>query len=110
MPSVPFTVYGPAQGYFIPFLHDCRTLAYTAGHPGVLDVPDGPVDTDRVLSRIFAEGNGHGDGPGFTVGGRSMSSGDVVHVEGLGVWLCASVGWTRLDGADAARFPLLGVA
>lgn len=110
MPSILFTVYGPAQGYFIPFLHDSRTLDYTAGHSGVLDVPDGPADAERVLSRIFAEGNGQGDGPGFTVGGRSMSSGDVVHLEGLGVWLCASVGWTRLDGADAVRFPLLGVA
>ena len=110
MPSIPFTVYGPAQGYFISFLHDYRTLAYTAGHSGVLDVPDSPADTERVLSRIFAEGNGHGDGPGFTVGGRSMSSGDVVHLEGHGVWLCASVGWSRLDGADAARFPLLSVA
>ena len=107
MPSIPFTVYGPAQGYFISFLHDCRTLDYTAGHSGVLDAPDDDAEAERVLSRIFAEGNGHGDGSGFTVGGRSMSSGDVVHLEGLGVWLCASIGWTRLDGADAARFPLV---
>ncbi|HEX6372918.1 MAG TPA: hypothetical protein VF006_28605 [Longimicrobium sp.] len=110
MPFIPFTVYGPAQGYFISFLHDSRTLDYTVGHSGVLDVPDGRADPERVLSRIFAEGNGHGDGPGFTVGRRSMSSGDVVHLEGLGVWLCASVGWTRLEGADAARFPLLAMA
>lgn len=110
MPSVPFTVYGPVQGYFIPFLHDSRTLAYTAGHSGVLNMPDGAAEAERLLSRIFAKGNGHGDGPGFTVGGRSMSSGDVVHLEGLGVWLCASVGWTRLVDKEAARFPLLRMA
>lgn len=100
-----FTVYGPAQGYFISFLHDHRTLAYTAGHSGTLDVPDG-TETERLLDRLFAEGNGHGTGPGFTVDGRSMSTGDVVHVADFGVWLCDSVGWSPLGAADAARFPI----
>lgn len=105
MPRIPFTVYGPTQGYFISFLHDCRTLGYTLGHSGTLDVPEG-TEPDRLLERIFAEGNGHGAGPGFTVGGRSMSTGDVVHLEGIGVWLCDSVGWSQLGGADARRFPI----
>jgi hypothetical protein len=109
MPSVPFTVYGPTQGYFISFVHDYRTLAYTAGHTGTLDVPDG-TEPERLLDRIFTEGNGHGTGPGFTVGERSMSTGDVVHVEGLGAWLCDSFGWSPLSGADAARFPLAGAS
>lgn len=109
MPRIPFTVYGPTQGYFISFLHDYRTLAYTRGHSGTLDVPDG-TEPERLLERIFAEGNGHGDGPGFTVGRRSMSSGDVVHLEGLGVWLCDSFGWSPLAGAEAARFSIAGAS
>ncbi len=105
MPSTAFTVYGPTQGYFISFLHDYRALAYTLGHAGIIDLPGG-TEPERLLERIFAEGNGHGTGPGFTVGGRSMSTGDVVHLKGLGVWLCDSFGWAPVDGADAARFPI----
>ena len=96
MPRIPFTVYGPTQGYFISCLHDYRTLAYTLGHSGTLDVPDGPAGTERVLSRIFAEGNGHGDGRGFTVGGRSMSSGDVV------TWRGSASGSARRSGGHGS--------
>lgn len=110
MPSIRFTVYGPAKGYFIPFLDDSRTEAYRVGYTGSVDVDASAADVDRVLSRIFTEGNGEGDGPGFTVGGRSMSTGDVVHLDGRGCWLCASVGWTALGGDQAARFPLAGAA
>ena len=106
MPATRFTVYGPTQGYFLSFLHDCRTLPYTVGYSGTIPVPDPSADAPRLLEGIFAEGNGHGSGRGFTVGGRSMSTGDVVHLEGRGVWLCDSFGWSPIAGADAARFPL----
>lgn len=39
-----------------------------------------------------------------------MSAGDIVHLEGLGVWLCDSFGWSQLAGTDAARFPLEAAA
>lgn len=106
MPLVAFTVYGPEQGYFVPFVHDFRTLAYAIGCVGTIEAPDGPADTPYLLERIFARGNGRGSDPGFTVGRRSMSAGDVVHLEGLGVWVCDIDGWTAVEGADATRFPL----
>lgn len=106
MPNIRFTVYGPAKGYFIPFLDDSRTEAYRLGYAGSLDVDEPASNVNHVLSRIFNEGNGEGAGPGFTVSGRSMSTGDVVHLDGRGCWFCASVGWTALGGDQAARFPL----
>ncbi|HEX8693675.1 MAG TPA: hypothetical protein VF746_14730 [Longimicrobium sp.] len=108
MPSVPFTVFGPQKGLFVSFLDRSEALTYTAAYRGTLALPDGPVDPVRVLERIFAEGNGMGDGEGFTVGRRSMSVGDVVTLEGLGTWICDSIGWREITGAEAARFPLHG--
>ena len=108
MPSVPLTVFGPQKGLFLSFLDHSEALTYTAAYRGTLSLPDGPVGAVRVLERIFAEGNGMGDGAGFTVGGRSMSVGDVVTLEGLGTWICDSIGWREITGAEAARFPVHG--
>ena len=74
---------------------------YHLGYCGTIEVS--PTDVNWILSLIFTEGNGEGDGPGFTVNRRSMSAGDVVHVDGHGCWLCAPDGWTEID---AAPFPI----
>ena len=108
MPSVPFTVFGPQKGLFVSFLDRSEALTYTAAYRGTLSLSDGPVGPIRVLERIFAEGNGMGDGEGFTVGRRSMSVGDVVTLDGLGTWICDSIGWRELTGTEATRFPLNG--
>jgi hypothetical protein len=108
MPTAPFTVFGPQKGLFLSFLDRSESLAYRAAFRGAMELPDGPPDAVRVLEHIFAEGNGMGDGDGFTVGGRSMSVGDVVTIEGLGTWICDSIGWRALTGPEAARFPLHG--
>ena len=108
MRTIPFTVYGPTRGCFLSVLHDHRTTDYDVGHTGTLDAEH--AEPERLLEVLFAEGNGHGTGPGFVVSGRSMSTGDVVHLEGHGVWLCDSVGWTKLAAADAERFPLAAAA
>jgi hypothetical protein len=104
-----FTVYGPAQGFYLAFLHDWRELAYTHGHSGVAE-GNQPVSGEgpppAALAAIFADGNGEGGGEGFTVGGRSMSVGDVGNVEGSGAWLCESMGWSRIPPEFEARFPL----
>ncbi|MBB4635878.1 hypothetical protein [Longimicrobium terrae] len=107
MPSFRFTVYGPEQGFFLSFLHDFKTLAYIVGHSGTVQLPRPGAQVEEILSVIFAEGNGEGSGPGFTIEGRSMSVGDVVHVAGFGAWLCDSVGWKGIPPADARRFPLV---
>lgn len=105
MRTIAFTVYGPTQGYFLSFLHSVTTTSYSPGHSGTLDVEDGTA-SGTLLEHVFMEGNGQGTGPGFVVSGRSMSTGDVVHLQGLGVWVCDSVGWTQLDPAETARFPI----
>lgn len=109
MPTIPFTVFGPDAGLFISFLHRCEDLAYTAAHRGTIDRPSGvmePAAWVALLERIFAEGNGEGRGAGFTVGGRSMSVGDVVTLGGGGTWICDSVGWRMLPPEEAGRFAL----
>lgn len=108
MPSVPFTVFGPQKGLFLSFLDQSEALTYTAGYRGTVTLPGGPADPIHVLEHLFAEGNGMGDGEGFTVGGRSMCVGDVVTIDGLGTWICDSIGWRELTGPEAARFPLHG--
>jgi hypothetical protein len=105
MRTIPFTVYGPIRGYFLSVLHDYRTTDYDVGHTGTLDAEDGAAP-EQLLEVLFAEGNGHGTGPGFVVSGRSMSTGDVIHLEGHGVWFCDSIGWTELSADNAQRFPL----
>ena len=110
MPKAAFTVFGPVRGYFLPG-DESRTLAYAAGHRGSVDLPDGPVDElacCAVLRTLFEDGNGMGDGEGFTVGGRSMSVGDVVTIAGCGTWRCDGHGWTELAGTEARRFPVEG--
>jgi len=109
MPTIPFTVFGPDAGLFISFLHRCEDLAYTAAHRGTIDRPSAemePAAWVALLERIFAEGNGEGRGAGFTVGGRSMSVGDVVTIDGGGTWICDSVGWRMLPPEEAERFAL----
>lgn len=93
------------RGYFLSVLHDYRTTDYAVGHTGTLDAED-RAEPKRLLELLFAEGNGHGAGPGFVVSGRSMSTGDVVHLEGHGVWFCDSVGWSQLGASAGERFPL----
>lgn len=105
MRPIPFTVYGPTRGYFLSFLHDYHTTDYEVGHTGTLDAEDG-THPKHLLARIFTEGNGQGTGPGFVVSGRSMAAGDVVHLEGHGVWFCDSDGWAQVAAATAERFPL----
>lgn len=104
MPTARFTVFGPAKGLFVSFLDRSEDLAYTAAHRGTVDVPGDDPACTRALERIFADGNGMGGGPGFTVGRRSMSVGDVVTIDGYGTWICDSVGWRPLSGAEAERF------
>jgi hypothetical protein len=106
MNRIEIAVFGPNQGYFIPRLHDCRSLEYTLGYRGTIEVPDHRSETLAVLEHVFIEGNGYGDGPGFTVDRRSLSVGDVVHAAGHGVWMCDAAGWTELTGEEATRFPL----
>lgn len=105
MHTIAFTVYGPTKGYFLSFLHSVATTSYSPGYSGTMNVQDG-ADSGTLLEHVFTEGNGEGNGPGFVVSGRSMSTGDVVHLQGLGIWMCDSVGWTQLDPAEAERFPV----
>lgn len=98
--TIRFAVYGPEKGYFLRG-DDPRSERYRLGYSGTIEVS--PTDVNWILSLIFTDGNGEGDGPGFTVNGRSMSAGDVVHLDGYGCWLCASDGWTAIE---AERFPL----
>ncbi|HEU0298856.1 MAG TPA: hypothetical protein VFR37_05360 [Longimicrobium sp.] len=105
MPDRRFKVYAPAQGYFLSTIHRSSELAYIVGHAGEINVAEGE-NPMRTLSRIFAEGNGEGEGTGFTVNRRSMSVGDVVHLEPHGAYLCGPEGFTALAGAEASRFPL----
>jgi hypothetical protein len=110
MPEVAFAVFGPVQGYFIPG-GDSRMLEYRLGHRGAVKLPEGAMDEaarKAVLGRLFTDGNGMGEGDGFTVNGRSMSSGDIVTVGGCGTWRCDSFGWTEIIGAEAHRFPVNG--
>lgn len=109
MPTLRFTVYAPTKGYFIPGLDNSSTLEYRVGHIGTIEEPGIPADPDvrnALFCRIFSDGNGEGAGPGFTVAGRSMSAGDIVHVESLGPWLCDAVGWTPIPNGLVERFPL----
>ena len=109
MSKIAFTVFAPGTDVFISFLHRSEDLSYTAAHRGTLDHPAGEMDAAAcvaVLDRLFADGNGMGSGAGFTVGGRSMSVGDVVALDGCGTWLCDSIGWRQLEEAEAARFQL----
>lgn len=109
MSKIAFTVFAPGTDVFISFLHRSEDLTYTAAHRGTLDRPAGEMDEAAcvaVLDRLFADGNGMGPGAGFTVGGRSMSVGDVVTLDGCGTWLCDSIGWRQLEEAEAARFGL----
>ncbi|MDB4949419.1 MAG: hypothetical protein JWM27_2068 [Gemmatimonadetes bacterium] len=104
-----FTVYGPAQGLYLAFLHDWRELEYSHAHSGATETDDtasGEGPPAAALAEIFADGNGEGTGDGFTVGGRSMSVGDVVHLAGSGAWLCESAGWSRIPPEFETRFPL----
>lgn len=108
MPRIAFTVFGPQAGPFISFLHRSEDVTYSAAYRGTIDNTAELDDAEclAVLERLFAEGNGMGSGPGFTVGGRSMSVGDVVTIQGGGAWVCDSVGWRKLQDEEAARFPL----
>lgn len=108
MTSATFAVFAPVQGYFLPF-HDSRDLVYALGHRGTLELPQERMDVaacESVLCGLSTEGNGMGDGEGFTVNGRSMSAGDVVTIDRCGTWRCDSTGWTELAGMEAARFPV----
>ena len=110
MTRAAFTVFGPAKGYYLPF-DDCRNLLYAVGHRGTLELPQERMDEaacQSVLCEVYTEGNGMGDGDGFTVNGRSMTAGDVVTIEGCGTWLCAGEGWRELAGMEAERFPVTG--
>ncbi|MDB4949418.1 MAG: hypothetical protein JWM27_2067 [Gemmatimonadetes bacterium] len=101
-----FTVYGPVQGYFIPFVDESRKLPYAVGFSGALRLANPRVPATSLLAMILDAGNGRGEGPGFVVGRRSMAAGDVVHLDGHGVWICAIGGWNPVEGAEAERFPL----
>jgi hypothetical protein len=108
MPSVAFTVFAPATGLFVSFLDRCEDLEYTAAHRGTVE-PSAGDDAEAwtaLLGTIYADGNGMGDGEGFTVGGRSMSVGDVVTLDGGGMWVCDSFGWRALSPEESARFAL----
>ena len=107
MPAVPFTVFGPQKGLFVSCLDHSEDLIYVAAHRGSVESAEGESPV-RALERIFAEGNGMGAGEGFTVCRRSMSVGDVVTLEGMGTWICDSIGWREVTGTEASRFPLHG--
>jgi hypothetical protein len=109
MPPVAFTVFVPAKGLFISFLDRCEDLAYTAAHRGTVERPTGDIDAAAwvaLLDVIYADGNGMGEGDGFTVARRSMSVGDVVTLDGGGTWICDSIGWRALSPEESARFAL----
>ena len=109
MPTIAFTVFGPEDGLFVSYLHRSEDLAYTAAHRGELHAPAELDDVACVslLERIFADGNEMGEGRAlFTVGGRSMSVGDVVTLAGAGTWICDSMGWRRVSAEEAERFAI----
>lgn len=110
MPTVAFTVFVPGSGLpFISFLHRRQDLTWVAGHRGTVERAEGDLDPghEALLYRIFADGNGMGDGDGFTVAGRSMCAGDLVTVAGCGTWvLDGGDGWRRLPAEEAERFAL----
>lgn len=110
MTDAAFAVFAPVKGYFLPF-EDSRDLVYAVGHRGTLALPQDRMDDaacSAVLASLFTDGNGMGEGAGFTVNGRSMSAGDVVTIDGCGTWRCDSFEWTELAGSEANRFPVAG--
>lgn len=111
MATLAFTVFGPETGLYLSFRDRREALTYAVGHRGTLRLPGGSPERSActgLLERIFADGNGMGPGPGFTVGRRSLSVGDVVTLEGLGVWFCDAFGWIEITEPEAGRFPLAG--
>lgn len=105
MINAAFAVFGPVR------VTAPGDLVYVVGHRGTVALPQQPMDEAAcraVLGKLYTEGNGMGDGEGFTVNGRSMSARDVVTIEGCGTWRCDSAGWTELAGMEAARFPVAG--
>lgn len=109
MPKVAFTVFVPESGLpFISFLHRRQDLTWVAGHRGIAERAEGELEQrhEAMLDRIFADGNGMGDGAGFTVAGRSMCVGDVVTVDGCGTWVHDGDRWRMLPGEEAERFAL----
>lgn len=109
MSKVAFTVFAPESGLpFIGFLHRRQDLTWVAAHRGTAERAEGDLDQEceALLERIFADGNGMGDGDGFTVSGRSMSVGDVVTIDGCGTWVHDGEDWLRLPAEEAERFVL----
>ena len=109
MPNVAFTVFVPESGLpFISFLHRRQDLAWVAAHRGTAERAPGEPSSacEALLDGIFADGNGMGEGDGFTVAGRSMCVGDIVTVDGCGTWVHAGEGWQQLPAEEAERFAL----
>lgn len=109
MSRVAFTVFVPESGLpFISFLYRRQDLTWVAAHRGTAERAEGETDhvCEALLDRIFADGNGMGEGDGFTVSGRSMSVGDVVTVDGCGTWVHDGEDWRMVPAEEAERFVL----
>lgn len=107
MRQIRFSVYGPKKGYFDCPLDHWWFEPYGFVYAGNICLEPGFVGVKEILSRIFADGNGEGDGPGFTVGDRPMSMGDIVHLENQGCWLRVVDDWAGLDSDGGHGLPFL---